>query len=262
MNNPHSYLVPGSRLPPRDQLIMGSHALKEVLLHAPKQILKVFYHETKGEGRQKEILLLCKEKNIPILSVPFEKLSKMTGSESHQSLVAHVKGRDFLDVKKFLKKVEEKERVLVLMTDQIFDPQNLGSLIRSAECLGADAIVWSKNRGTDLTPVVAKASSGASELLPLIRISNLATAVNEFQNNGFEVVTAILDEKAENALCFRFVPKTLLVVGSEGEGIQPLISKKANRSIYLPMQGKIDSLNVTVAAAILMNLYQKQFLLD
>jgi 23S rRNA (guanosine2251-2'-O)-methyltransferase len=257
VNDPHSYKQPGSRLPPRDQLIMGIHALREILLHAPERLIKVYSAEPQKQGKRSQLLDLCEKRGIPITSTSPDALTKMTGSDSHQSVAAHVKGRSFLDVSEFLKKIEGKERSLVLMADQIFDPQNFGSLIRSAECLGADGIVWSKNRGADLTPVVAKSSCGASELIPLIRISNLADAVGQFQGGGFEAVAATLEKDSQNAFSFDFSLRTLIIVGSEGEGIQPLIRKKADRSIFIPMKGKIESLNVSQAAALLMGLYQR-----
>lgn len=249
MNNPHSY----HRLPPKDQMIMGVHALREVLRHAPHKLLRVYTVATK----QSELLTECERKKIPVTFVSADQLTKMAGSDSHQLLVAHIKGRTFLDVKEFL--AEAPDACLVLMLDQIFDPQNFGALIRSAECLGVAAVAWSKNRGSDLTPVVAKASCGASELMPLIRISNLATSVDQFKEGGFEVVTALLDPAAESAYMFAYAPRTLLVVGSEGEGIQPLIRKKADRSIYLPMAGKIESLNVAQATTALLALRLEGF---
>lgn len=260
MNDPHSYRQPGFRLPPRDQLIMGIHAVREILLHAPERLLRVYSDEPQKQGRKSQLLALCEKQGIAIVPTSTDALTKMTGSDSHQSVVAHVKGRSFLSVSEFLKKIEGQERSFVLMADQIFDPQNFGSLIRSAECLGADAIAWSKNRGADITPVVAKSSSGASELLSLIRVSNLAEAVVEFQEGGFDTVAALLEKGSQNALSFDFSPRTLLIVGSEGEGIQPLIRKRADHAIFIPMQGKIESLNVAQAAALLMGLYQKKFL--
>jgi len=259
MNDPHSYRQPGSRLPPRDQLIMGIHAVREILLHAPERLLRVYSNEPQKQGRKSQLLELCEKQGIPIIPTSADALTKMTGSDSHQSVAAHVKGRSFLDVSGFLKRIEGQERSFVLMADQIFDPQNFGTLIRSAECLGADAIAWSKNRGSDITPVVAKSSCGASELLSLIRISNLAEAVGQFQDGGFDAVAALLEKDSKNAFSFDFSPRTLLIVGSEGEGIQPLIRKRADRSIFIPMKGKIESLNVAQAAGLLMGLYQKQF---
>lgn len=231
-------------------LIMGVHAIRELLTHAPERLLRLFT----SRKSHPDILKACEKQNIPISFVSEQELSKMVDSDSHQSLVAQVKPRHFLDVKEFLQHIADKETVFILMLDQIFDPQNFGAILRSAECFGVDGVIWSKNRGADLTPVVAKASSGASELLPLIRVSNLADSIDKFQKEGFEVVTALLDPTSQSAFQFTFAPKTVLIVGSEGEGIQPLLQKKADRSIYIPMQGKIQSLNVAQATAVLLSL--------
>ncbi len=231
---------------------MGLHAIKEVLVHAPERLIHVFAETLKDKGRKSEIIDLCKAKNIPITFASFNALTDMVDSDSHQSFVAQVKSREFTPLKNFLQGSEEKERCLVLMLDQIFDPQNLGALLRSAECFGVDAVVFSKNRGADLTAVATKSSCGASELIPLIRVSNLAEAVSEFQDAGFDAVTTLLNEASESLTHFKFSEKTLLILGSEGEGIQPLICKRANRSIYIPMQGHIQSLNVAQACAVLL----------
>lgn len=248
--------------PPKDQLIMGLHAIEELLNHAPEKLLHLFAEQPKRGGRKLEVVELCENKKIPVTFVSLDTLFQMTGSDSHQSVAAHIRGRNFLTMKDFFKSTENQENSLVLMLDQIFDPQNFGALLRCAECLGADAIIWSKNRGVDLTPVVAKASSGASEIISLLRISNLAEALTQFQDAGYEAVVSLLDKKAENAFAFQFSSKTLLIVGSEGEGVQPLLAKKADHSIYIPMEGKIQSLNVSQGAAILMAQYRSQFKKD
>lgn len=242
---------PDSKLPPRDQMIMGLHALKELLTHAPERLLRVYTVKPSGD-RKSDILTECQKRGIPVVFTSLSDLTKMAGSDSHQSFVAHVKGRKFWELKEFFTSVEKKEASLVLMVDQIFDPQNFGALIRSAECLGADGIVWSKNRGTDLTAAAAKSSCGASELLPLLRVSNLAETAEAFKKEGFEVVASLLNPNAKSLNDFRFPSKTLLIVGSEGEGIQPLLQKKSDHLVYIPMEGKIGSLNVAQAASILL----------
>jgi 23S rRNA (guanosine2251-2'-O)-methyltransferase len=245
------------RLPPRDQLTMGIHALHSLLLHAPDRILHVFADAREKRGRKTDLIDLCEAKGIPISYVGLDLLDKMTGSDSHQSFVAHVKGRQYWNASDFLETMRDKERALVLLLDEIFDPQNFGAILRTAECLGVAGVVWSKNRGADLTPTVAKTSSGASEWLPLIRISNLAETVTQFQKEGFEAVATALKPEAESAFTASFAPKTLLILGSEGEGIQPLILKRSDRTLFIPMQGKIESLNVVQAAAVLLALYNK-----
>lgn len=237
---------------------MGIHAIKEILTHTPDRLLRLFAEQLKDKGRKSELIDLCVKKNIPITYTSFDALTQMAGSDSHQSFVAHVKGREFVPIKEFLKAAEEKPKSLVLMLDQIFDPQNLGALLRCAECFGVDAVVFSKNRGSEITPVTTKSSCGASEILPLIRVSNLAEAVSQFQDAGFDAVATLLDPSSQSLFEFRFHDKTLLIVGSEGEGIQMLIRKKADRSVYIPMQGRIESLNVAQATSVLLYAAQAQ----
>lgn len=237
-------------------LVMGLHTLTELFRHAPERILRVYTSIKHAKEKKTFLLKECEKWDVPVVSVSEAELTKMCGSDSHQSFAAHVKGREFLAVKEFLEKVADQERALVLLCDQIFDPQNFGALLRSAECFGADGIAWSKNRGCDLTPVSAKASSGASEWMTLIRVSNLAEAVTQFQKGGFEVIASVLKPGSQSAFHFRFSPKTVLVVGSEGEGVQPLIQKRADHCVYIPMFGKIESLNVAQAATALLTCYR------
>jgi 23S rRNA (guanosine2251-2'-O)-methyltransferase len=254
MNDPHSYPHRPNRLPPKDQLIMGLHAITEVLQYAPDRLLKIFTVASKSsQGRKSGILYECEKKGVPIDYVSEDLLTKMAGSDSHQSFVAHIKGRKFFDVSEFLDETKDEEKAFVLMLSEIFDPQNFGAILRSAECFGVDGVVWSKNRGCDLTPMVAKASCGASELLRLIRISNLADALDKFKEADFEIVAAVAEPKALPLNQFRYAPKTVLIVGSEGEGIQPLLCKKADRSLYISTTGKIQSLNVAQATAVLLS---------
>lgn len=247
---------PKDHTPPKDQLIMGLHSLTELLRHEPHRLVRVYTCAKSVKERKSEILKDCEKNHIQIEEVSEDQLTKICGSDSHQSFAAEVKGRKFLEVKEFLKDVADKEKVLVLLCDQIFDPQNFGALMRCAECFGVDGIVWSKNRGTDLTPVAAKSSCGASEWLSLIRVSNLAESVSLFQKDGFEVIATAFEPGSKNAFEFPFASKTVIVVGSEGEGIQPLILKKADHLVHIPMSGKIQSLNVAQAASSLLTSYR------
>lgn len=226
--------------------VMGINSLQELIKHAPKRIIHLY--TTQEKGRKSEIIDFCKQKNIPIHFLPFDNLTKLVASDSHQGVIAEVKPRVYLSTKEFLQK--EPEKSIVLMLDQIFDPQNFGALLRCAECFGVDAVVFSKNRGSEITPVTTKSSCGASEILPLIRVSNLAETVTDFQKAGYEAVVSLLDQKSESLNHFQFADKTLLIMGSEGEGVQPLICKRADKSVYIPMYGEIQSLNVAQACSV------------
>lgn len=252
------YQKPRDSAPSKDQLVMGLHTVAELLRVDPKRILKVYTSVKFAQDRKSNLLKECEKHHIPIVETSEAHLTKLCESDSHQSFVAQVKSRQLLNIKEFLEKTAKQERILVLMCDQIFDPQNFGALIRCAECFGADGVVWSKNRGSDLSPVSAKASCGATEWISLVRISNLAEGVSQFQKAGFEVLAAAFSEESKNAFTFPFSPKTVLIVGSEGEGIQPLILKRANHILHIPMSGHIQSLNVAQAASSLLTSYRIQ----
>jgi 23S rRNA (guanosine2251-2'-O)-methyltransferase len=253
MNDPHSYPHKTIHLPPKDQLIMGLHAIREVLNYFPERLIKVFTASQGAKGRKNDLIIECEKQNVLVQYVSEDLLTKMAGSDSHQSFVAQIRGRKYFDVREFIEKTQDVDNLFVLMLSEIFDPQNFGAILRSAECFGVDGVVWSKNRGCDLTPMVAKASCGASELLRLIRISNLADAIDQFKEADFEVAAAVADPNARSFAEFRYAPKTVLIVGSEGEGIQPLLRKKADLMLYIPTKGKIESLNVAQAAAVLLS---------
>lgn len=233
------------------EYVVGINSVAELIKHAPRRIVKLYLVQEKIPGRKTEIVIACKKKNIAVESFSFDGLTKLINSDSHQGVVALVLPRQYLSTKQFLVS-QEKERSTVLMLDQIFDPQNFGALLRCAECFGVDAVVFSKNRGSEITPVTTKSSCGASEILPLLRVSNLAETVSEFQKAGYEAVVTLLDPNSENLNHFKFSDKTLLIMGSEGEGVQPLICKRADRSVYIPMLGEIQSLNVAQACSVLL----------
>jgi 23S rRNA (guanosine2251-2'-O)-methyltransferase len=226
-------------------LIMGKNCLNEVLKTSPNTVQKVFC--SKGE---EPLLKKVKGFNIPIEIVSKKKLSSMVNSESHQGIVAALYPRFYLDLPRFFKKI--KTRALVLMCDGITDPQNFGAILRAAECFGVDAVVFSKNRNVEITPVVTKASVGASELVPLLRVSNLAETVKQFQDHGFIVAAAAAGENGVSVYDWTFPERTLLILGAEGKGVQPLLKKKADLCLEIPLRGQIDSLNVSQAASILL----------
>lgn len=229
----------------KKSLIMGKNCLKEVLKAQPNRFKKIFTSK-----QDDPILSTAKKYQIPIQYVSKPALSAIVQSNSHQGFVAHLKERDHLSIKDFLRKVGDQS--LVLMCDGITDPQNFGAILRAAECFGVDGVIFSKNRGVDITPVVSKASVGASEIVPLLRVSNLAISMKAFQDRGFTAIVADVSEIAKSLETVVFPQKTLLIVGSEGSGVQPLIRRKADFSVKIPLKGQIDSLNVSQAVSILL----------
>lgn len=225
---------------------MGKHSIEETLKQDPKRFIEVLTHK-----KEDPLTTSLKEKGVKVLISPKQKLASVVQSDSHQGFIAKVHEREFLTPKTFLQNAPEKS--LVLMCDAIQDPQNFGTILRAAECFGVDAVIYSTNRNVGLTPVVSKASVGASELIPLIPVSNLADTMKKFQEGGYFSVATEISDKAQPLTTFEFPQQTLLIVGAEGPGIQLLLSKKADFHLYIPMQGSIDSLNVSQATAVLLS---------
>lgn len=232
------------------RLIMGRNCIREVLKHSPERVVEVYTSLQPNEDA------LCAElvkQRIPIIQKSKKQLSILVESDSHQSFVAAVRERHQLGIKEFLENSVDRDRSLVLMLDSIYDPQNLGAILRAAECFGVDLVIYSKNRGTDITPTVTKTSAGATELISICKVSNLADTMQLFQKEGYKAVSTDLTERAESLYSFKFPEKTLIVMGSEHAGVQALLKKRCDFNVTIPMLGKVDSLNVSQATSIMLN---------
>lgn len=231
----------------RSRMIMGKNCLLEIIKSDPKRLIKVCL-----AAKDKSLWALLAETGVQVIGMNKEELNQIAESESHQGVVAYVQEKKQPSLEDYLEKSYEKERDAILVLDSITDPQNLGALMRAAECFGIGAVMWSKNRGTDLTPVVCKASVGASELVDIIRVSNLAETVKRCKKDGYHAITAEVGKEAISLNRFTFPNKILVIMGSEGEGVRDLLSKQADHKIYIPMKGRIDSLNVSQATAVML----------
>jgi len=232
------------------QLIIGRNCIREVLRATPERIVEVCTcHKLPDDSLYADLL----QNGVKIREVQKKELARMVESESHQSYVAVVKRREQPDLKQFLKKSQDADTSVVLMLDSIYDPQNLGAIIRAAECFGVDLVVFSKNRGAAITPVATKTSAGGTELVPIIAVSNLVSTLKAFQKEGYWGAAADVGERSQSVYEFDFPNKIVIVMGSEGKGIQPLLSKTCDFHLSIPMLGNIDSLNVSQASAVLLS---------
>jgi len=227
---------------------MGKHAIEEVLKTAPERLVEVYTYK-----QEEPLFKALHQAGVKTLFTLKPKLYSLVHSESHQGFVAKVREREVLNIKDFL--LNPPEKSLVVMCDSILDPQNFGAILRACECFGVDALIFSKNRNVPLTPVVSKASVGGSELVPLLSVSNLADTLKKFQTAGYIAVAA--ERSEQDIYTFEFPEQTLLILGAEGKGIQPLLSKNADFRIEIPMHGQIDSLNVSQATAVLLSCWRR-----
>lgn len=233
-------------------LVIGNRAVREVLSYKPKAIAHLYVAKKEGD-LEEEVLKIARDYQIQLHRISKDDLTSLAGTDSHQGIAAAMKGSSQLSVDEFLRKHENEERTLLVALDSIYDPQNLGAIMRAAECFGAAGVMWSKNRGVDLTPSATKASAGACELLDIVKVSNLVQSVQELKEEGFEVVAADAAADADSLTRFTFPSKCILLLGSEGEGIRPLLLKQADHRVFIPMLGKIASLNVSQAGAVMLS---------
>lgn len=231
--------------------IIGKHAISEVLKHNPYRIKKVLCVRSKDP-----LLIELQKRGISIQFVDKQYLTHIVRTDSHQSFIAVVTPRKISSLTDIIKKSEKEAISRLVILDSITDPHNFGSILRAAECLGINGVIWSKNRSPGITPVVTKVSSGASELLPLIEVSNLSQTTQQLANYGYTILSTGLSlGSGASVFSFSFPQKGVLILGSEGKGVQKILHSKADYNIYIPMQGKICSLNVAQAAAVIFSFW-------
>ncbi|MBR2284003.1 MAG: 23S rRNA (guanosine(2251)-2'-O)-methyltransferase RlmB [Ruminococcus sp.] len=205
-----------------------------------------------GEGGSLGLIRrLAKEKGAVVKDVQEKKLSQMTGGASHQGVAAVLACAEYASLEDILAVSSGKgTKPFIIICDEIEDPHNLGAIIRTAETAGADGIIIPKRRSAGLNGTVHKTSAGAASYVPVARVPNLAAAIDELKENGVWIygTDASGSEYTETDL----TGACALVIGSEGFGISPLIRKKCDFMVSLPMCGRINSLNASVAAGIFM----------
>ncbi|MBR4627375.1 MAG: 23S rRNA (guanosine(2251)-2'-O)-methyltransferase RlmB [Ruminococcus sp.] len=194
---------------------------------------------------------LAKEKGIVVKDADDKKLSRLSGGASHQGVVAEGACGEYVSVEDILEVSRSKgTKPFIIICDEIEDPHNLGAIIRTAETAGADGVIIPKRRSASLNATVHKTSAGAASYVPVARVSNLAACIDKLKDNGVWIYGT--DASGSEYTKTDFTGGCALVIGSEGFGISSLIQKKCDFMIKLPMCGRINSLNASVAAGIFM----------
>jgi 23S rRNA (guanosine2251-2'-O)-methyltransferase len=235
------------------QVIYGINPLLEVLKDQGKVIIKLVIASGRGGDSIREIMELARRARIPVKFRDRDYLDRQTGGKSHQGVIGFAQDFAYVTVDDIIaNRHEEFRNNLVLILDGITDPQNLGSLIRTAHCFGANGVIIPKDRSASITATVMKASSGTAGYTPVAMEVNLSNTIAYLKDKGFWIYGADA-EKGENIRTMDYRGHVAVVMGSEGKGIRPLIKKKCDFFISVPMRGKIDSLNVSVAAGIILH---------
>lgn len=231
--------------------IAGRNPVMEAL-KSGREIDKILIAKGTEGGSLIKIIGKAKDRGIPIQYVERQKLNEMSSSDVHQGIIATVAAYEYCEVEDILENAKSKGRdPFLLILDEIMDPHNLGSMMRTADAVGVDGIIIPKRRSVGLTSTVAKSSAGAIEYVPVAKVSNIAQTIDKIKDMGIWVAGADMSGSKEHYNMDLEGPLAL-VIGNEGEGISRLIKEKCDFLIKLPMVGQVSSLNASVAAAVLM----------
>lgn len=227
----------------------GKHVIIN-LLESDSQVNKLFLQKGISGQAITDILALVKQRGIVFTEVPKSKLDEMTNNANHQGVVATVPPFDYSTVEDAFKLAESQNvPPFFLILDGIEDPHNLGSIIRTADAAGVHGIIIPKRRAVGITGVVAKTSTGAIEHVPVIRVTNLSQTITDLKERGVWVFATAME--GEDMRHWNSAGAIALVIGNEGQGVSQNILKNADGTVTIPMVGHVQSLNASVATAVL-----------
>ena len=234
----------------KDDIIVGRNPVSEAL-RGGREIDRILVSKGEKNGAVVGILAKAKKKNIPIKEVDPRKLDYTSGHANHQGIIAFAAVKEYASVDDIFELAESRgEKPFIVVLDEIEDPHNLGAIIRTAECTGVHGIIIPKRRSVGLSFAVSKASAGAVEYVPVARVTNISNTIEELKKRGVWVYGA--DMNGEDYTKCDLSGACAIVIGNEGKGISRLVRQKCDVIVSLPMKGKINSLNASVAAGILM----------
>jgi 23S rRNA (guanosine2251-2'-O)-methyltransferase len=233
------------------RVVYGMNPVRELLRAGGEGLAELWLAEGGTRGAAfGELERLGRERGAKVRAAPRQKLDRLAGTDRHQGVVAVVADFRYARLEDLLAAAAGQGRAPLLMVlDGVEDPHNLGAIIRSAHALGAHGVVIPRDRAVGITPAVAKASAGAVERCPVARVVNVSKAVEALKEGG--IWTVALAQDAERPLSeLDLKGPTALVLGSEGEGIRPLVRRTCDLEARIPMPGELESLSVSAAAAI------------
>lgn len=234
----------------RNDIIAGRNPVMEAI-RSGRSIESILVAKGERSGSVVAIIAKAKQKNIPVKDVDSKKLDFLAKGVNHQGIVAQCAVKEYSTLEDIFALAEERgESPFIIVLDKIEDPHNLGAIIRTAECAGAHGVIIPERRSAGLSYTVEKTSAGALEYMPVVRVKNISAVLQKLKDKGIWVYGADMD--GEHYKKVNFDGAVALVIGNEGKGISPLVAKDCDVIVSLPMTGKINSLNASVAAGILM----------
>lgn len=234
----------------RNDIIAGRNPVMEAI-RSGRSIESILVAKGERSGSVVAIIAKAKQKNIPVKDVDSKKLDFLAKGVNHQGIVAQCAVKEYSTLEDIFALAEERgESPFIIVLDKIEDPHNLGAIIRTAECAGAHGVIIPERRSAGLSYTVEKTSAGALEYMLVVRVKNISAVLQKLKDKGIWVYGADMD--GEHYKKVNFDGAVALVIGNEGKGISPLVAKDCDVIVSLPMKGKINSLNASVAAGILM----------
>lgn len=243
--------MPEARVEEVEGQLEGRNALTEAL-RSGRTIDKVFIASGETDRGLQRLAAQAKEAGAVVVPVDRRKLDAMSVTHAHQGVITLAAAHEYATVEDILQEAADRgENALLVICDELTDPHNLGAIIRSAECAGAHGVIIPKRRSVGLTATVAKASAGAVEYMKVARVTNINQTIETLKQNGVWVFGTAAEGSVPMYQADLTVPAAV-VIGNEGEGMSPLVQKNCDVMVYIPMRGRISSLNASAAASILL----------
>jgi 23S rRNA (guanosine2251-2'-O)-methyltransferase len=231
-------------------VIFGINAVSESLKARGRAFEWVGVAKERDDLRLQKLIQECRKNSVPVRFVPRVELDRMAGSGSHQGVVAVTSSKQYNDLDDIIA-AKRGPYSLVVVLDGVEDPHNLGAIMRTADASGVDGIVIPERRAAAVTGTVVKSSAGASEHLPVAKVTNIARTLEDLKAKGLWIVG--LDERGkQNYDSVDYNMDCAIVLGSEGKGLHDLVARKCDFLVSIPMLGKVPSLNVSVAAGVVL----------
>lgn len=240
----------------KPEYFYGVHSVESFLELEPERVLTLFTLKGRDDQRLKRVLELAEPFGISVQQTGRDRLEKMAGLPFHQGVVAAVRPNPVFNEKDLEALLKQSPNCLLLGLDQVTDPHNLGACIRTAAAMGVEAVIVPRDRSASLTPTARKVAAGGAEKVKFIQVTNLARTLAQIKDEfNVRVVGTMLDEKALPLQQFDFTGTAVCVVmGAEDTGLRPITQSQCDQTVYIPMAGNLQSLNVSVATG--MALYE------
>lgn len=233
----------------------GIHSVESLLELEPERVLTLFALKGRDDHRLKRILELADPFGVSVQKASRDSLEKLAGQPFHQGVVAAVRPHPTLNDNDLEQMIQDNPNIFLLALDQVTDPHNLGACIRTAAAMGVDAVVVPRDRAAGLTPTARKVAAGGAEKVKFIQVTNLARTLNKIKEEfNVRVVGTMLDEQALPIQDCDLTGPLALIMGAEDTGLRPITQAQCDHKVYIPMNGDLQSLNVSVAAG--MALYE------